>query len=106
MTIHTVFRGRERVPAIDLGGGLLRPVPKVGREIARAAQKAEADEALYIPPARHTSVTVIRGDSRSRAARDGATVYSGSVHDGAEDRRHARYQDYRSWKSRRKTQYK
>lgn len=68
-------RDKKRVPHIDMGGGLLRPVPEQGHAIAQAAYDASLDVALSVPPAPPVQrLTVLR-----RPQLNGATAVSGGT---------------------------
>lgn len=58
-----IRRGRIRIPAIHLGGGLLKPVPQSGHDIVVAARNAEIDRTLgkFNPDPVPPVTVIIRG---------------------------------------------
>jgi hypothetical protein len=75
LQITYIVRSRKRIPAINMGNGLLRPVPTYGYDIAEAAWKADMECALGIPPAAPPApLTIVKGPQLN-----GATSVSGGA---------------------------
>lgn len=107
-----VIRGRKRIPAIDLGDGLLRPTPMNGRSIVAAAREVDIDLALGVTPVelKKNSITVVRhnGGSKLIAGGDGRQrdYFSSMTQDEKIDAELYGRRSYRSWKERRQHKYK